>query len=276
MKLENNKLKLTIENKGGEMSSLIYKGMNILYDGKGEYWSGKNPTLFPIISSPNSKQYTFNGVTYPIKNHGLIRYATLDTIEDDGKQVVLELKANEETLAQYPFNFKYQIKYEIDDNRVIVSYVIKNIDDKVMPFTFGIHPGFVCDLQNDSVYFDKDNSAQILIDKRTKESIEKPLGTYKLIDFVDDIEKYETVVFKPLKTKTYELIRNDYRVKIYGEQFKYVAMWTPNRNANFLCIEPWCSIDYIKETNNPFSDEFELHYLKPQDEFNISYIIEVE
>lgn len=276
MQLENNKLKLTIENKGGEMSSLIYKGVNILYDGKGEYWSGKNPTLFPIISSPNSKQYELDGKTYPIKNHGLIRYATLDTIIDDGNKVVLELKANEDTLSQYPFNFNYQIEYKLDDNKVIVSYKIKNNDDKVMPFTFGIHPGFVCDFNADYVHFDSDENAQVLTNKKTKECIDMKLGDYKLTDFLNDIDSYETVVFKPLKTTSYELVRRDYRIKIHGEQFKYLAMWTPNRNSNFLCIEPWCSIDYIKETNNPFSDEFELHYLNSNEEFNISYIIEVD
>lgn len=276
MQLENDKLKLTIENKGGEMTSLIYKGVNVLYDGKGEYWSGKNPTLFPIISSPNTKQYTLAGKTYPIKNHGLIRYAYLDCIVDDGNKIVLQLKANEDTLAQYPFNFDYQIEYKLDDNKVIISYAIKNNDDKVMPFTFGIHPGFICDFNNDSVYFDLDEQAQILTNKKTKESINKQLGTYRLNDFLDDIDKYETVVFKPLKTKTYELIRKDYCIKVHGQEFKYVAMWTPNRKANFLCIEPWCSIDYIKETNNPFSDEFELMHLKPQETFNISYIIELD
>lgn len=275
MLLENNKLKLTVENKGGEMSSLFYKGINVLYDGKGEYWSGKNPTLFPIISSPNSKQYTFDGKTYPIKNHGLIRYSTLNTLVDDGNRIVLQLLSNEETLAQYPFKFDYQIEYKLNDNKVIVSYSIKNKDDKTMPFTFGIHPGFVCDFNNDYVYFEKDEEAQILTNKKTKESINKKLGKYMLKDFLDDIDSYETVVFKPLNTSSYKLVRDDYSIIIDGKEFKYVAMWTPNRNSNFLCIEPWCSIDYIKETNNPFADEFELHYLKTNEIFNISYTIEL-
>ena len=61
----NGTIELTLTNKGGEMSSLLFKGKEILYKGDGPYWTGKNPTLFPMISSPNSKQYTFEGKTYP-------------------------------------------------------------------------------------------------------------------------------------------------------------------------------------------------------------------
>ena len=54
MRLDNGVLQLELVNKGGEMASLIYKGYDILYKGDGQYWTGKNPTLFPMISSPKS------------------------------------------------------------------------------------------------------------------------------------------------------------------------------------------------------------------------------
>ncbi len=276
MKLKNNVLELNLTTKAGEMTSLFYKGANVLYDGTGEYWSGKNPTLFPIISSPNTKEYVLDGVTYPIKNHGLIRYAELDCIKEDANEVTMELKADENTLKQYPFIFNYQISYRLEGNKVIISYAIRNDDEKVMPFTFGIHPGFVCNFNEDRMVFDKDETAQVLTNPTTKDSIEMKLGEYQLTDFVEDIAKYHTVIFKPLKTTTYELVRKDYTVKIDAKEFKYLAMWTPNRNSGFMCIEPWCSIDDIKNTTNPFGDEFELHYLKSGETFNISYSIEVE
>lgn len=67
------------------------------------------------------------------ENHGLIRYATLEG-ESKEDELVFSLDANEETLAQYPFNFHFEIGYKLDGNKVLINYHIKNKDEKDMPF----------------------------------------------------------------------------------------------------------------------------------------------
>lgn len=79
-----------------------------------------------------------------MKNHGLIRYATLHCKKDDSKEVIMELDSSEETLAQYPFPFHYEIAYTLKDNKLTITYHITNTGEKEMPFTFGLHPGFNC------------------------------------------------------------------------------------------------------------------------------------
>lgn len=271
--LNNEKLSLQLTNKGGEMASLSYKGMDILYKGDGPYWSGKNPTLFPFISSPNAKQYTYEGNTYPCRNHGLIRYATLDTIVDDGKRVTMRLLSNEETLKEYPFIFEYKITYKLDDNKVLINYEITNKDNKTMPFTFGLHPGFIVrDFSKMELIFNEDETATLFNQKDRSESICK-LGTYT--NFLEDLAKLDTVIFKNLKSKFVTLKMPEYSINVDMSKFKYLALWTADPKSNYICIEPWLSINDIKPSNNPFDSKFELEYIEPNETYKIDYYFEI-
>ena len=274
MKLENEYLTLELCNKGGEMASLTYKGYDVLYKGDGKYWGGKNPTLFPMISSPDAKKYTLDGISYPCRNHGLIRYMNLETICDDQNTVTMRLKANEETLKEYPFNFNYEITYRLDGKKVLIDYEITNNDTKIMPFTFGLHPGFIVRNFEDMVLSFPEDTEGCMIKENTGETRNVVLGEYK--DFIPDVIKQQTIVIKDLKSKYVILKQKEYNVKVDMSNFKYLGLWTADPNAEYMCIEPWLSINNIKTCDNPFKDEFELVKLKPQETFKINYFIELD
>lgn len=276
MELNNGILDLKLTNKGGEMASLTYKGKDILYKGDGEYWSGKNPTLFPMISSPNTKQYTLDGITYPCRNHGLIRYATLQTIKDSNEEVIMRLSANDETLKEYPFNFEYNITYKLDGNKVLIKYDITNKDNKVMPFTFGLHPGFIVN-DFDNIYLSfKDDDVVTLFNQKDRTTSPYNLHDYSGKQFLDDLAKYDTVIFEDVKSKVVSLNTEDYVVDVDMSKFKYLALWTADPNAKYMCIEPWLSINNIKAATNPFDDCFELEHLDLDETFSIDYYIEIK
>lgn len=273
MKLDNGILHLELTNMGGEMASLTYKGMDVLYKGDGQYWKGKNPTLFPFISSPKEKKYILDGITYPCRNHGLIRYSTLQVIEDNGDTVTMRLEANEETLKEYPFKFEYNITYKLDGNKVLINYDITNKDNKDMPFTFGLHPGFIVrDFNESSLVFDLDSEGHA-IDNDTRIVDTIKLGNYT--NFLNDLAKYKTVILKDLNSKHVDLKMKEYTVRVDMSKFKYLGLWTADPNSNFMCIEPWLSINPIEHCTNPFEEGFEIETIKPNETFKIDYYIEV-
>ena len=63
MKIANERYEMTFCEKGGEMTSFRDKQTDIqyLYQGDSEYWSGKNPTLFPIVGNTHSGTYEIDG-----------------------------------------------------------------------------------------------------------------------------------------------------------------------------------------------------------------------
>ena len=68
---------------------------------------------------------------------------------------------------------------------------------------------------------------------------------------------------------------NDYDVKVDLRNFRYLALWSPCKESNFMCIEPWMSFNDIKTSDNPLREDFELIHLKPHEVFKTDYYIEI-
>ena len=275
MKLDNGILQLELTNLGGEMASLKWHGKDILYKGDGPYWKGKNPTLFPFISGYKGDEYILDNKAYSCEKHGFIRQSKLDIVTNNENEVTMRLCDNEYTIKRYPFKFQYGITYSLDNNKVLIDYEIVNKDHIDMPFTFGIHPGFiVSDFNKARIIFNDDKEARLF---KYQEGVEEtvPLGVYEGSKLINDICNLETVMLKDIKSKEIILETEEYSVKVDISKFKYLAFWTANKDANYLCIEPWISMNEIWNSDTPFRADFELEHLKPNEKFNINYSIEI-
>ena len=214
-----------------------------------------------------------------MKNHGLIRYATLKG-ESKEDELVFCLDANEETLAQYPFNFHFEIGYKLDGNKVLIQYHVKNNDSKDMPFGFGLHPAFKLDdeFSTYTLAFEKEeNTKQLLFDPSYEKNVEYQDVVFKEWKLSrEDVQKYATIIYKDLKSNYVTLKHGDEEVvRVSIEGYPYLALWTHDSASDFLCIEPWYSHgDFEKETPDFYHREGTM-VLKPNEEWSCSYWIEV-
>ena len=73
VKIENEKLFVTINEHGAELASLINKsnGMNYLWSGDSKYWGRKSPVLFPIEGALKDGKMHF------------VKYATFSLLTDE-------------------------------------------------------------------------------------------------------------------------------------------------------------------------------------------------
>ncbi|MDD7281440.1 MAG: aldose 1-epimerase family protein [Erysipelotrichaceae bacterium] len=281
--LENEFVRLECSEKGGEIQSFydLEKNKELMYQGN-QGWSGKNPTLFPIIGNTATKEYTIHGEKYAMKNHGLIRYATLNG-QQNKDSIVFILDANEETLKQYPFSFHYEIKYSLVGRQLKIEYHIQNTSQEDMPYTFGLHPAFIVPQNNNEKFEDysidfevKEQAKQLLFDPSFEKKVE-----YKDVSFDtwkcsrDDIKKYATIIYKDLKSKYVTLsCKGEPRVRMSIDGFPYLALWTIDVPSDFICIEPWFGHADFEYGHDDFYTREGTMILKPQEVFETSYTIE--
>ena len=254
MKIANERYEMTFCEKGGEMTSFRDKqtGIQYLYQGDSEYWSGKNPTLFPIVGNTHSGTYEIDGKQYAMKNHGLIRYATLTCIEQTEDSITFECTDSEETRKQYPFSFCYHITYYLEGNRCTITYHITNTDDRDMPFTFGLHPGF-----------------------RKQPVIKKAVKVKDIQLSYPWLIEPATVIYEGCKSTHVTLQGKEHGVKVSIAGYPYLAFWTPQEKAPFICIEPWYGhTDFTCEPID-FSHREGMMNLSAGKTFTTSYTIEV-
>lgn len=257
--ISSNKVSATISTKAAEVH--IFKSnnddYNFAWSGDTKYWRGRNPILFPQVSSTENKTVLVNGVSYPMGNHGFARDSVFKVEEVKEDEITLSLSENEETLKQYPFKFKLKVNYKIINQKLLITYNIKNNSEINMPFGFGLHPAFVCPENYDNTFIDfeqeEDNTGKKLI-------ISKEL-----------FEKHPTyTIYNPKSTYTI-LNTNNKQLKVGIEGFKILAFWS---SGPFVCIEPWMN-ETESDPNIEMAKRKGILELKPKESFNISYYWEI-
>ncbi|HFR3447350.1 TPA: aldose 1-epimerase family protein, partial [Streptococcus suis] len=108
IELKNEQLTVQFSEFGGALSSIKDKdGVEYLWQGNPEYWSGQAPVLFPICGSLRNDWAIYRQAERPhftgiIPRHGLVRKENFDYCKIDDSTVSFGFKANEKTLKEYP------------------------------------------------------------------------------------------------------------------------------------------------------------------------------
>ena len=257
--ISNNFLEVKISTKAAEVHSFKRKDddYNYVWSGDSTYWRGRNPILFPQVSSTDNKTTLINGVSYSMGNHGFARDSTFNVEDIKEDEITLSLKENEETLKQYPFKFTLAVNYKLDDKKMMITYKIINNSSDNMPFGFGLHPAFNCPLDY--------NNTKIVFDKEEDEFGKELIISKELFD------KYPTVIINNPKSISSTLISNNRKLCISYKGFKILAFWSV---GPFICVEPWMNMT-DKDHNIEMSKREGYDILNPNSEFSIQYSWEI-
>ena len=249
---------LVIQSKslGAELTSIQYKGKEYLHDGK-TVWDQQSPILFPIVGKLRYDMTTIDGKNYSISKHGFAMNMNFTEIGNH----LYKLNSNEETLEHFPFDFELYVFYTTEKNKLYFNYtVINKTPNKTMLFGIGGHPGFKCDYykEKSSIEFeDEENNIKVIpVDLEaslmSNETIDG--NTYlinkKIFNIKKDSFKDDAVVFTNITSKSLILRDNGKKIlKFNFEQFKYLGIWSANKEAPYICLEPWYNTpDYIDST----------------------------
>ncbi len=269
--LKNNQAVVTIDEHASEIHSFrnLETGFEYMWQADPKYWTGRNPTLFPMVGSTWDKKLHINGKEYVTGNHGFTRHSDFTCTYHDDTRVVMELKDSQETLQEYPFAFTLTITYELQETTLSISYAITNENDEVMPFNFGLHPAFNCPINPEKNYADYHltfNEPETFTWNRT--SVENAT-TLELVP----ADLAETIILhRPNSTKSC-LTDGTNGVEVGFTGYEWLAYWSPN--APFVCIEPWYSHTDFEKVEVPFEQREGTQFLQAHETFHASYTIRV-
>lgn len=230
-----------VPERGGLITHWRFKGQEILYFDAARFADpslsvrGGIPVLFPICGNLPDNQYTLNGQTYTLKQHGFGRDLPWEVVEratHDEAALTVQLTQNEQTLAVYPFEFSVRLTYRLAGNALTIDQVVENRSDRTMPFSLGFHPYFQV---NDKTQLDFDIPADQFQDQITKE-MHPFTGQFEDIT-ADEID----VAFKPLSRQSAQVQDRDRNLILtltYDDAFSTLVFWIVN-GKDYYCLEPW-------------------------------------
>lgn len=251
--LENDFLKVEIAAKGAELQTLLSKetGIEYLWNGNPDYWAKHSPVLFPIVGALKHDSYTYKGKTLNLPRHGFARDHEFATKQISKTEAIFTLRHSDETLKVYPFQFELNLKYEIIDSKVSITYEVRNLTGKKMFFSLGAHPAFAVPNTPDTVY--EDYYLAFNADEKltywkledglvSDETASIDLGRNKL-SLNHDLFYNDALVFKTLQSNCISLLnhKNDYGLHFHFDDFPYFGIWAA-KDAPFICLEPWCGV----------------------------------
>ncbi len=251
IQLSNNKLSVSIEEKGAELQSVQLNGLEYLWQADGKYWSKHAPVLFPIIGELKDGRYIYEGCEYKLPRHGFARDKVFKLKESTKTSVLLTLQNDEETLAVYPFMFIFQVKYELKGSSLLCRFIVQNTDVKSIYFSAGGHPAFNVPLVNGAAYtdyslkFNNDNVLKryLLHNGLTGDDTETIYLTDQTLPLQPSLFYNDAIVLKDLTSTEIDL-RTDkdaHGFKFKFNEFPYFGIWAA-KDAPFVCLESWCGI----------------------------------
>jgi galactose mutarotase-like enzyme len=276
--LKNQTLTIKINPKGAELTS-VFNHQNqteYMWSADANFWGKFSPVLFPIVGSLKDNLYRFEGKEYHLPRHGFAREREFLVENASDESVTFLLTHDEKTLKIYPFAFEFRLKYEINENSLSVTYSVKNIDDKTMYFSVGGHPAFALPLSTDTSYEDYYLEFNQTENFQRWGLVEGGLIASKPTDFLLNTNRlaltkelfYEdAIVFKNLQSTEVILKSNAFtesddsqteekkpQLKFNFKDFPYLGIWAA-KDANFVCIEPWCGIADSENHNQQLTEK---------------------
>lgn len=273
--LKNKELTVIFESKGATLHSIKDNdGVEYLWEGNPEYWSGQAPVLFPICGSiRDDKAQIGNGKQTSMPRHGIVRKKEFKYVEQTENSILFEIESNEETFAQYPYEFKLGIKYILEGKKITTRYIIENKDKEIMPFQIGGHPGFHCPLYKEEIYEDY----ELVFEQKETCTVPTPVTETGLIDmehrseFLKDTDTLplkhdlfavDAVILDQLKSRavTLKSKKHNKGIRLEFHQFPYLILWSTAKEASFVALEPWIGLSTCSDEGDKFEEKRNIQY----------------
>lgn len=259
IQIENEQLTVQIDPLGAQMHSIKRNaaGLEYLWQGDPKSWKRQAPVLFPFVGRLKDDQYEYQGKVYHQTQHGFARDREFKVVEQSSERVVFELRDDEKTRAAFPFAFVLTIAYQLDEDRLLVSYRVENpSNDQTLIYALGAHPGFNVPVDEQGSFETTQFSVSPAIDYQQVKlvapgpfnDLEHPavLHMQQPIQLDHELFDEDALIFATkgmpfTATLTEPQTNHGVHVQVNGAPF--VGVWSPYpAQANLVCVEPWWGI----------------------------------
>jgi len=235
---------------GAELKSLVFNDTEYIWEGKPEVWNGSSPLLFPICGGLKEDKYTLNGKEYHLEKHGYARFKMFDVENKTDSSVVFLHKSDEDTKAQFPFDYELRVIYTLVEKSLKVDYSVKNLTDNTMYFNIGSHEAYYTPegIEDYDVVFPQNETidSYVLYGNLLSDQKLPILKDSNILPLYDKYFTIDALVFKDVKSKSC-VLRNrktGKAVKVDFPDARYFLLWH-KPNSPYMCVEPWDGVQDI-------------------------------
>lgn len=269
---------ISVSTLGSELKSFMNPfGREFIWYSDPAHWARSSPTLFPSIGNVRNNKTIIKNKEYPMPRHGFCKDMEFTLLSADESSATFMLESNKETLCYYPYNFKLQLNYELNGNKLQMTYTVSNESRDIMYYHIGAHPGFICPLEAEEVLEDyvllfdqKENTDSIAYDLKklcfcsNKKYIR--LKESRILTLSSGMFDNDAIYFRHTASRGVSLINpvSNKGIHLAYPDFASLAIWTPaGGKAPFICLEPWNGAAIFDDEDDIFSHKRDIQRLEP-------------
>lgn len=288
--LSNDNLKVEFTSVGGTLRSIKDNaGVEYLWQGNPEYWTGTSPICFPICGSiRDDKAVIGDGLKTMMPRHGIVRKSEFKFDGMSDMEIRFSITSNDGMLKKFPYEFQLNTRYILEEKKIQITYEVENTDSKNMPFFIGGHPAFNCPLNEGEDYsdyyleFEKEENCSVptpvtetgLIDVEHRTQC---LNQEKTMDLKHELFHKDAIILDELKSRKIKLLSKkcNVGVEIDFVDFPYIILWSTANDGPFIAIEPWGGLSTCSDESDVFEEKRNVQVVKPGEKKEYTFSIEV-
>jgi galactose mutarotase-like enzyme len=256
---------------GAELQSLRNPAGHEFLWQAGPAWPRHAPNLFPIVGRLAGDTLRHRGQSYRLTQHGFARDRRFTWVERSPTSCRLALTDDAETLAKYPFPFRFEVAYVAAADTLEITFTVENTGTETLPASMGAHPAFRWPLADGisktahTLEFSHDEPAPIrrlsggllLPDVRPSPTQGRVLPLDESL-FAEDA----LILDHPASRSVRFMAPGAPGLEVSWEGFSELGIWM-KPGAAFLCIEPWCGYASPAEFDGEFAEKPGLLLIPP-------------
>lgn len=286
--IRSDSLRAEINEKGSTLESFFdaLDNKELLWQGDGESWTGKDVTIFPFVARLKDGYYTVDGQRYEMPSHGLCKEHVFEIAKSGENFVEHKFVWDSETLKRYPYKFDLRVIHSVDGDKYSKTMRVKNLGESDMYFALGGHPAIAltskgdCDTSDNFIRFDRLMRPKNYYLDEKGHFIER-LGDFPPFEILrcdkELMKKYATLIFADEDFQRLEVVRGDGATLEFGLNSPPVlAFWSHPQKGEYICVEPWWGIPDNAQPIREIKDKERINALGSGKEFEYTFSIKIK
>ena len=281
--ISNAYLTCAVKADGAELCSIRDAvGQELLWQAE-PVWPRHAPVLFPIVGRLENDRLTHRGVDYPMTQHGFARDRRFAWLARATTGCRLALHDDAATHASYPFPFRFEIAYTLDDDALQADYTIINPGRETLPASVGAHPAFLWPIAGEggkdghALEFEAPESAPI---RRLRdglllpETFSNPIQGRTLALDPALFDADALILDPPASNSVRYGAPGSPTIEVSWTGATQLGLWS-RRDGGFLCIEPWHGHASPVGFSGEFSNKPGIMLIPPSERRTLSHRVRV-
>lgn len=242
--IANGCLTAVISGRGAEIQSIRDgRGTEYIWQGDPAFWANRAPILFPVAGGLREDRYVWQGKSYPLSKHGIVRNVEWELESAEDARAVFRISRKTEG---FPFDYVLRAIFSLRDNALRVEYAVTNEDRTPFCFSIGAHEAYLTPggIQDYEIRFDEEEDLlhSVLEGNLNTHETQLIAGHTRVLPLKYDYFRVDALVFRSLKSKGVTLAgkKDGRRVRVDFPEHPILMFWD-KPGAEYLCIEPWCN-----------------------------------